>query len=795
MAFVAVGLADGAVLRGAGAVGAAAADQPVYAVARPGQDHRATRGGRAIATWLIVGGLYVLYALGYAWSALARASTTPGLRRRRGAMCALMLGVYPATAVDVFGYIAHGQLEACTTPIRSSSARRPTPPTRSSPYLAFPTSRRSTARSGRLSRRGSRAWRGPTCSRTSCSTSSSAALAQLAAALLILTDRAKTGRIRRLARASAFVFLWNPLLLWEMVGNAHNDGLMMLGGAARRLAVLVTDRNLLVLPALIAAARWSRCPSWSDRPVLFVAVWQRNRGHRHRRRFWLALLLAVIVYRPFWDGPRHLTALRRTDLFTASLGSVLRLALAPGVGSADRRRTSRAARLAGRLRAWSRSWRRCARAWPRPMPSVLRPGLLRRCSAALLLATTWFQAWYLVWPMALGAALPSARRHLEVALLSLGGLLQYFVFIYLWVIGVFPPEDSLALQLSALSGSSARPCSRSSSGVTLDGTPSPRRPFVQTDLAPSTRAARATTTPGSISTARSSATRTSDLAPMTHALHYGTGCFEGIRAYWNASQEQLYLLKGAAHYDSPAPLGEHPAPAAAALERRELVRPHRRDAAQQRGAHRHLHSAAGVHLGRRDRRPAARPAAELPDLHRAARRVHRPAKAAFAASPVAGDASRTRRSRREPRSPARTSTRRWPSPRRSRTATTRRSCSSMDGHVSEGSAENLFMLQRRRVRHPAGDRRHPRRHHARRHDRPDSRSELGLDVVERSIDRTELYACDELFLCGTGAQVSPVIEVDRRADRLGQSRRTHAAAAGDLLPRRARRGRRAIATG
>src|SRR4029453_9615276 len=39
------------------------------------------------------------------------------------------------------------------------------------------------------------------------------------------------------------------------------------------------------------------------------------------------------------------------------------------------------------------------------------------------------------------------------------------------------------------------------------------------------------------------------LGPMTHALHYGTGCFEGIRAYWNAAQEQLYLLKGVAHND------------------------------------------------------------------------------------------------------------------------------------------------------------------------------------------------------------------------------------------------------
>ena len=39
------------------------------------------------------------------------------------------------------------------------------------------------------------------------------------------------------------------------------------------------------------------------------------------------------------------------------------------------------------------------------------------------------------------------------------------------------------------------------------------------------------------------------LGLMTHALHYGTGVFEGIRAYWNEKQEQLHLLQGAAHYD------------------------------------------------------------------------------------------------------------------------------------------------------------------------------------------------------------------------------------------------------
>ena len=30
------------------------------------------------------------------------------------------------------------------------------------------------------------------------------------------------------------------------------------------------------------------------------------------------------------------------------------------------------------------------------------------------------------------------------------------------------------------------------------------------------------------------------LGLMTHALHYGTGCFEGIRAYWNSKHEQLH---------------------------------------------------------------------------------------------------------------------------------------------------------------------------------------------------------------------------------------------------------------
>ena len=42
------------------------------------------------------------------------------------------------------------------------------------------------------------------------------------------------------------------------------------------------------------------------------------------------------------------------------------------------------------------------------------------------------------------------------------------------------------------------------------------------------------------------------------------------------------------------------------------------------------------------------------------------------------------------------------------------------------------------------------------------RKELGMEVVERSIDRTEVYICDELFFTGTAAQVTAITKVDHR---------------------------------
>jgi branched-chain amino acid aminotransferase len=42
-----------------------------------------------------------------------------------------------------------------------------------------------------------------------------------------------------------------------------------------------------------------------------------------------------------------------------------------------------------------------------------------------------------------------------------------------------------------------------------------------------------------------------------------------------------------------------------------------------------------------------------------------------------------------------------------------------------------------------------------------AREELGLEVIERAVDRTELYLADEVFTCGTAAEITPVVSVDK----------------------------------
>jgi branched-chain amino acid aminotransferase len=84
-----------------------------------------------------------------------------------------------------------------------------------------------------------------------------------------------------------------------------------------------------------------------------------------------------------------------------------------------------------------------------------------------------------------------------------------------------------------------------------------------------------------------------------------------------------------------------------------------------------------------------------------------------------------------------------------------------NGHVSEGSGENIFVIRKGKLITPTP---------------ADNvlegitaasvvelaRNELGIETVEREIDRTELYIADEVFMTGTAAHLTPVVEVDRR---------------------------------
>ncbi|MEZ4450997.1 MAG: branched-chain amino acid transaminase [Nannocystaceae bacterium] len=83
------------------------------------------------------------------------------------------------------------------------------------------------------------------------------------------------------------------------------------------------------------------------------------------------------------------------------------------------------------------------------------------------------------------------------------------------------------------------------------------------------------------------------------------------------------------------------------------------------------------------------------------------------------------------------------------------------GRVSEGSAEHVFIARRGILHSPPST-----------EDNLDGitrrsliklAADLGIPFVERSIGRSELYTADEMFLCGTGAEITPVRSIDHRA--------------------------------
>jgi branched-chain amino acid aminotransferase len=252
--------------------------------------------------------------------------------------------------------------------------------------------------------------------------------------------------------------------------------------------------------------------------------------------------------------------------------------------------------------------------------------------------------------------------------------------------------------------------------------------------------------------------RDARVSVLTHAFNYGTGVFEGIRAYWNADHEQLYGLHLIEHYRrlhrsckimkldlpySPERLVEITLELLRKCGYREdcYLRPLAYKSSEVIGVRLHdLESAFTVF---------AVPFGTYIDIDRGIscgvsswRRVDDnaiPARSKITGSYVNAAFAKTEAQE---------------------AGYDEAIVLTNDGHVSEGSAENLFIVRNGTlITPPVSDnilegivRSSVMRIAA----------DLKLPLEVRSIDRTELYIADELFLCGTGAQLAPVTSVDHR---------------------------------
>lgn len=246
---------------------------------------------------------------------------------------------------------------------------------------------------------------------------------------------------------------------------------------------------------------------------------------------------------------------------------------------------------------------------------------------------------------------------------------------------------------------------------------------------------------------------------MTHAFNYGTGAFEGIRAYWNKEKQQMFAFKMAEHYerlhrscrilkiDLPYS-AEQLCDITCQLLRLEgyredtYVRPIAYKASEGIGVR--LHGLEGgfaifaVVFGKYiDREEGAR--ASVSSWRRVDDNAA-PARAKITGIYVNSALSKTEAVER---------------------GFDEAIVLTQDGHVSEGSAENIFLVRNGNLITPSptenileGITRETIMEIAKR--------EFGIDTVERAIDRSELYVADEVFFCGTGCQVAAVIEVDGR---------------------------------
>ncbi|MEW6225008.1 MAG: branched-chain amino acid transaminase [Chloroflexota bacterium] len=258
--------------------------------------------------------------------------------------------------------------------------------------------------------------------------------------------------------------------------------------------------------------------------------------------------------------------------------------------------------------------------------------------------------------------------------------------------------------------------------------------------------------------------RDAKVSIMTHAFMYGTATFEGIRAYWNADQGRLYGLFIREHVErirkSARILLMDPLPSADELAS-IVVETARRNAFREdvyiRPSFYKSTRAIGVKLHHLEHElyVITVPFGNYIDIEKGVRlQTSTWRRNADEALPARGKIVGGYVNMAFQKSEAELN------------GFDEALVLTPDGHASEASAANLFIVRDGTViTPPVSD---DILEGVTRKAIIGLAQDLGHPVEVRSIDRSELYVCDEVFLCGTGVQVSPVIEVDHRAVGTGQ---------------------------
>lgn len=248
---------------------------------------------------------------------------------------------------------------------------------------------------------------------------------------------------------------------------------------------------------------------------------------------------------------------------------------------------------------------------------------------------------------------------------------------------------------------------------------------------------------------------------MTHALHYGTGAFGGMRAYWSEEQEELYVFRSLDHFER-------------LLNSARLLRmrlPYTPESLAQILVN--LLQAEGYREN-----CYIRPLVYKSEETLAVKLHEMEDELAIIVNPLGGDSyvnidegahvcfSAWRRVD-DNAIPARGKiTGAYVNSMLIKTDAMLAGYDdalvlNQDGHLAEASAANAFIIRKGLALTPPITA-NVLEGVVRRSLIRILREDMGIEVQERNIDRTEVYMADEVFLCGTGAQVTPVTKIEHR---------------------------------